>query len=267
MLWMKFHPSLIISNITFAIIDIFIISFIFYKFYQILNQTRAVQAIRGLLIFGSFYLISKIFSLQAFSWILDQIAAFAVIGIIIVFQPEIRRILTKVGQSNWMSHLIKKDPEVLNEIIKAVQNFSIISRGALIVFERKTGLKTYIESGVAIEGKVTASLLMTIFHDKTALHDGAVIIRNNTVAAAGCMLPLSNSTEIDQKYGTRHRAALGLTEETDAVVVVVSEETSKIAVAVDGKLYTNYSIELLTIELNKLLDYNQEDLEDSSNET
>ena len=134
------------------------------------------------------------------------------------------------------------------------------------MFERKTGLKTYIESGVAIEGKVTASLLMTIFHDKTALHDGAVIIRNNT-ERTGCMLPLSNSTEIDQKYGTRHRAALGLTEETDAVVVVVSEETSKIAVAVDGKLYTNYSIELLTIELNKLLDYNQEDLEDSSNET
>lgn len=261
MIWMNLHPAIIASNIIIAIIDILIISYIFYKFYQILAQTRAVQVVKGLLFFIGLYLFSKILKLETFSWLLDQIASVAVIAIIILFQPELRRVLTKLGQSNWVNKIIKKNPEDLLEIIKAINNFHLISRGALIVFEREVGLKNYIESGTKVDSKITTQLLMTIFFDKTPLHDGAVIIKNNLIAAAGCYLPLSDSTEIDPKYGTRHRAALGLAEETDAVVVVVSEETGKITIASDGKLYTNYTIDLLKNELAKLLGYNEDELE------
>lgn len=264
MIWMNLHPAIIAGNVFLAIIDIGIITYIFFKLYQILAQTRAVQVVRGLIFFLGLYVLSKIFMLETFSWLLDQIAGVSVIAIIILFQPELRRVLTKLGQSNWVSRIIKKNPQDLVEIIKAVNNFHLISRGALIVFEREVGLKNYIESGTTIDSKISAQLLMTIFFDKTPLHDGAVIIKNNQLVAAGCYLPLSESSDIDQKYGTRHRAALGLAEETDAVVVVVSEETGKITIAYDGKLYTNYTIDLLKTELSRLLGYN--DLENIDDE-
>ncbi|OHD41194.1 MAG: TIGR00159 family protein [Spirochaetes bacterium GWF1_31_7] len=263
---MNLHPAIIAGNILLAVIDIVIITYIFFKFYQILAQTRAVQVVRGLLFFLVLYVLSKILQLETFSWLLDQIAGVAVIAIIILFQPELRRVLTKLGQSNWVSKIIKKNPEDLVEIIKAVNNFHLISRGALIVFEREIGLKNYIESGTKIDSKISTQLLMTIFFDKTPLHDGAVIIKNNLIVAAGCYLPLSDSSDIDPKFGTRHRAALGLAEETDAVVVVVSEETGKITIASDGKLYTNYTIDLLKKELVKLLGYNEDDLENTEDE-
>ncbi|HBD96369.1 MAG TPA: TIGR00159 family protein [Spirochaetia bacterium] len=266
MIWMNLHPAIIAGNILLAVIDIVIITYIFFKFYQILAQTRAVQVVRGLLFFLVLYVLSKILQLETFSWLLDQIAGVAVIAIIILFQPELRRVLTKLGQSNWVSKIIKKNPEDLVEIIKAVNNFHLISRGALIVFEREIGLKNYIESGTKIDSKISTQLLMTIFFDKTPLHDGAVIIKNNLIVAAGCYLPLSDSSDIDPKFGTRHRAALGLAEETDAVVVVVSEETGKITIASDGKLYTNYTIDLLKKELVKLLGYNEDDLENTEDE-
>ncbi len=266
MIWMNLHPVIIAGNILLAVIDIVIITYIFFKFYQILAQTRAVQVVRGLLFFLVLYVLSKILHLETFSWLLDQIAGVAVVAIIILFQPELRRVLTKLGQSNWVSKIIKKNPEDLVEILKAVNNFHLISRGALIVFEREIGLKNYIESGTKIDSKISTQLLMTIFFDKTPLHDGAVIIKNNLIVAAGCYLPLSDSSDIDPKFGTRHRAALGLAEETDAVVVVVSEETGKITIASDGKLYTNYTIDLLKKELIKLLGYNEDDLENTKDE-
>jgi diadenylate cyclase len=189
-----------------------------------------------------------------------------VVALFVLFQPELRRILTKIGQSEWASKIIKKDPKDLEQILTAVENFHLLSTGALIVFERKVGLKNYMEDGEEINSKISARLLMTIFYDKTALHDGAVIIRNDQIAAAACYLPISNNNTIDPRFGTRHRAALGLAEETDAVIVVVSEETGKISLAVDGRLYSNYDKEGLRKELSKFLGYESEEQEDFADE-
>ena len=246
-----------IGNFIFAIVDILIISYIFYKFYQILAQTKAVQVIKGVFFFVILYLLSRIGRLETFSWLLDQIASVIVIAIIILFQPELRRVLTKLGQSNWINSFIKKDPKDLSEIISAVENFQILKIGALIVFERRVGLKNIVESGTVINARISTQLFLTIFHYKTALHDGAVIVKNDQIVAAGCFLPLSDSTNISQEFGTRHRAALGMAEESDAVVVIVSEETGRISIAYDGKLYTNYTIELLQKELSGLLGYEE----------
>jgi len=248
----------IILNVGLAIIDITICTFIFYKFYQILAQTKAVQVIKGLFFFIILYIVSNLLKLETFSWLLNQIAAVVVIAIIILFQPELRRVLTKIGQSNWINNLIQKDPKNLIAIINAVQNFQILHTGALIVFERNVGLRPIIETGTVLNAKISTSLLLTIFSYKTPLHDGAVIIRNDTVIAASCFLPLSDSKTINSNYGTRHRAALGMAEESDAVTIVVSEETGKISLAFDGKINTDYDIDTLKKELINLLGYEEE---------
>lgn len=258
MVWLQLAPSIIFVNILFALIDILIISYIFYKFYQILAQTKAVQVIKGLLFFVILYILSRIASLETFSWLLDQISSVIVIAIIILFQPELRRVLTKLGQSSWINSFIKKDPRDLSFIISAVQNFQILHIGALIVFERNVGLRNIIESGTILNAKISTSLLLTVFSTKTPLHDGAVIVKNDLVTAAGCFLPLSDSNSIKKDFGTRHRAALGMAEESDAVVVVVSEETGKISLAYDGKLHPDYNIETLKKELTNLLGYEEE---------
>lgn len=265
---MEWLDKSIAINITFAIIDILIISYIFYKFYQILAQTKAVQVIKGVIIFVILYLVSRIGRLETFSWLLDQIAGVIVIAIIILFQPELRRVLTKLGQSNWINNLIKKDPKDLTQILNAIENFHILKIGALIVFERKVGLKNIVESGTITNAKISTQLLLTLFHYKTALHDGAVIIKNDLIVAAGCFLPLSDSTSISPELGTRHRAALGMAEESDAVVIIVSEETGRISLAYDSKLYTNYDIDLLKKELSELLGYDEsiEELEDEEDQ-
>ncbi len=265
MIWLTLSPWVIFTNIFSAIIDIFVITFIFYSLYRICAQTKAVQILQGLFVFVVLYIIARILKLETFSWILDRLANAAVVALFVLFQPELRRILTKIGQSEWASKIIKKDPRALEQILTAVENFHLLSTGALIVFERNVGLKNYIEDGEEINSRISARLLMTIFYDKTALHDGAVIIRNDQIAAAACYLPVSDNT-IDPKFGTRHRAALGLAEETDAVIVVVSEETGKISLAVDGRLYSNYDKEGLRKELNKFLGYELEDQEDFADE-
>ena len=258
MIWLHLPISQIIINFIFALLDILIITFIFYKFYQILAQTKAVQVIRGLFFFIILYVISHLVPLGTFSWFLDQIASVVVIAVIILFQPELRRVLTKLGQSGWISNLIRKDPKDLTNILSAVHNFQILHIGALIVFEREVGLRNIVESGTLLNAKISTSLLLTIFSKKTPLHDGAVIVRNDAIVAAGCFLPLSDSDTIKKDFGTRHRAAIGITEESDSVVVVVSEETGKISLAYDGKLYTNYDIDILKKELTELLDYEEE---------
>lgn len=259
--------STIIYNIFIAVIDISIITYIFYKIYQILAQTKAVQVLKGLFFFIILYIISRFFELEFFSWVLDQLASVIVIAMIILFQPELRRVLTKLGQSNWLNNFIKKNPKDLLYILNSLQNLQIRQIGALIVFERNVGLKNIIESGTSLDAKISASLLLTIFTNKTPLHDGAVIIKNDQITAAGCFLPLSDSTQINKEFGTRHRAALGLAEETDAVVVVVSEETGRISLAYDGKLYTNYTLELLKKELCGLLGYDETHIGEFEDET
>ncbi len=267
MIWLHLPVYQIILNFLLSFLDIIVITFVFYIFYQILAQTKAVQVIRGLFIFVFFYLLSRLLSLTTFSWFLDKIAEVVVIAIIILFQPELRRVLIKLGQSSWMSSFIRKDPKVITSIINAVQNFQILHTGSLIVFERNVGLRNIAESGTLLNATVSTSLLLTIFSNKTPLHDGAIIIKNDTIIAAGCFLPLSDSDQIKKDYGTRHRAALGISEESDAVIIVVSEETGKISLAYDGKLFTNYDIDLLKKELMVLLEYEEEMIdEDMINE-
>jgi diadenylate cyclase len=245
-------------NIVVAIVDILIITFIFYKFYQILSQTKAAQVIKGLLFFVFLYIIARVIRLETFYWLLNQISSVVVIAVIILFQPELRRVLTTLGQSNWLSNLMKKDPKNLTYIMNAIQNFQILNIGALIVFERNVGLRNIVESGTALNAKISTSLLITIFSNKTPLHDGAVLIKNDIIVAAGCFLPLSDSDKIRNIYGTRLRAALGISEESDAVVVVVSEETGKISLVYDGKLHPDYEIDKLKSELTILLGYDND---------
>lgn len=257
MLIFKLPFHLIIFNLLVALLDISVISFLFYKIYQILSQTKAVQVLKGITFFIILYLLSKLLQLETFSWILNQIANVIVIAIIIIFQPELRRVLTKIGQPDWLTHFTKRDPKNVNKIIKAIQNFSLLQIGALIVFERKVGLKNIIESGTILNAQISTSLLLSIFNNKSPLHDGAVVIRNDTIVAAGCFLPLSESPIIKKEFGTRHRAAVGITEETDAVAVVVSEETGMVSLSYDGKLFTNYEINDLEIKLLDLLGYKE----------
>lgn len=266
MIWLTLSPWVIFTNILSAIIDIFVITFIFYSLYRICAQTKAVQILHGLLVFVLLYGVAHILKLETFSWILDRLANAAVVALFVLFQPELRRVLTKIGQSEWIGKIIKKNPKDLDEILLAVENFHLLSTGALIVFERNVGLKNYIESGELLNSRISARLLMTIFFDKTALHDGAVIIRNDQIVAAACYLPVSDNNTIDPKFGTRHRAALGLAEETDAIIIVVSEETGKISMAFDGKLYSNYDKDTLRSELMKFLGYEPEGEEALSDE-
>ncbi len=258
--------QVILFNLAWALIDVSIITYIFYKLYQILAQTKAAQVLKGLAFFLLLYFIAKFFNIETFHWLLDQLTGVIVIAIVILFQPELRRVLTKLGQSNWLNDFIKKDPKSLNYILKAVETFQLLQIGALIVFERSTGLKTYIESGTVLNAKITPSLLQTIFTNKTPLHDGAVIIKSDQIIAAGCFLPLSDSNTIRKDFGTRHRAALGIAEETDAVVIVVSEETGRISLTYDAKLLTNFEIESLKKELCELLGYDEEELNEVANE-
>lgn len=266
MIWFRLPLWLIIVNGILAFIDIFIISLFFYSIYKILAQTKAVQVIRGLFFFIIIYLISRFARLSTFSWLLDQITGVLVIAVIVLFQPELRRVLIKIGQSNWFNIFIKKDPKALDEILKAIKHFHILHIGALIVFERNVGLKNIIESGTIINSRISAQLLITIFTNKTPLHDGAVIIKNNQIIAAGCFLPLSDSTQISKEFGTRHRAGLGLAEESDAIIIIVSEETGRISMAYDNRLFTNYDIDMLKKDLKTLLGYEYEDVELKENE-
>ena len=256
MIFSNIPVTYFILNIFLALVDILICSYVFYKVYQILAQTKAVQVIKGLFFFIILYVLSRLFNLETFSWLLNQIAAVVVIAIIIIFQPE----LTKLGQSNWMTGIIKKDPKDLMSIINAIHNFQILHIGALVVFERNVGLRNIIETGTTLNAKISTSLLLTVFTYKSPLHDGAVIIRNDLIVAAGCFLPLSDSKNISSSYGTRHRAALGMAEESDALIVVVSEETGKISLAYDGTLYTDYNIDGLQKELSNVLGYEEEDI-------
>ncbi len=256
----------ILLNILLAVLDIGIFTFIYYKFYQILSQTKAVQGIKGLFFILVLYVIAKLIGLSTFSWLLDQITSVLVLAIIVIFQPELRRVLMKFGQSNWLNSLSKRSVKDLNQILNAVQNLHIRQIGALIVFEREVGLKNIIETGTVIDSKISASLLLTIFTNKTPLHDGAVVVKGDTIVAAGCFLPLSDTTDINKELGTRHRAAIGLAEESDAVVLVVSEETGKISLSYDGKLYTGYDIDMLRKDLSELLGYEEGEEVDRSDD-
>ena len=213
-----------------------LVTWIFYKVYQYFRETRAGQMLIGLVILLIASFLFNSLGLSAMSWLFYQFQTVWVVAFVILFQPEIRRLLIYVGQTRFFRTIFRVGTSrSLEAIVEASLQLSKNRCGALIVVQRETGLRIYKETGTSIKGEVTSGLLLSIFNPGSPLHDGAVILQNTLVEAAGCILPLTESDMIAPDMGTRHRAALGLTEETDAIVIVVSEERGAIAAAEDGR--------------------------------
>ena len=220
-----------------AALDIFVVAFIIYHVLVFIKGTRAVQMVLGLALIVVFFYFSRWIRLQTVSWILTSVLPYFVFVIVVIFQSEIRRALARFGQAPFFSGFsnINRN-ELYDEIVLAVNTLATNQTGALIVIERDIGLKTYIESGIAIDAALSYDLLVTVFNPAVPLHDGAVIVQNGRIAAAACFLPLTVKPRLSKELGTRHRAAIGVTEETDAVAIIVSEETASISFAHDGEI-------------------------------
>lgn len=222
------------------LLDIMLVSLIFYGLLLLFRGTQAVQLMRGMLVIVvATLVVNQVVQLTAFRWLLSNIAGVVLIAIPVIFQPELRRALERVGRSTPL--LVRRNDStetqrVVNEVVKAVEQMADRHTGALIVFEGSTGLGEFIARGVAVDAEVSAELLTTLFFPNTALHDGAVIIISDRVAAASCVLPLTQRELAGTHFGTRHRAAIGVTEQADALSVVVSEETGNISAARNGRI-------------------------------
>ncbi len=233
-------------NIVVDILDIAIVAFIFYKLYVLIEGTRAIQMFIGLFILIIVSFIARWLNLNALNWILSSLKTVWLIAFVILFQPELRKALARLGQNRLLGQFLKvEESTTVNEIVKACYQMSEKGMGALISIERDVGLKSFVETGIPLDAKVTEDLLITIFTKRSPLHDGAVIIEGNRIVAAGCILPLSQNPRLSPAIGTRHRAALGLSEETDSLNIIVSEETGMVSTAVDGKLKRNLEVNTL----------------------
>lgn len=240
----------IIKDVAIGTVDIIVVAFLFYKLFMLIRDTRAVQVLKGLIILSIVTIFAQILQLPVLRWIMGGFWTIGVITAIIVFQPELRNALAQIGANRFANIFLR--PEFVTEIGKAIEVCSAKKMGVIIALERATGLRNYIESGAKINSEVTAELLGTIFTPNSPLHDGAVIIRHDRIAAAACILPLSKNSKLPKSVGTRHRAALGLTEETDAAVIVVSEETGDISLVHDKKILSNLTVDTLEKEITNL---------------
>ena len=225
------------------ILDIIIVAILFYWVYSFLSNTRAVQLLKGLAIISIVAILSNLLELVTLNWLITNLTIYGVISIIILFQPELRRLITQFGQRNWLSAAAASETLPLDELVNSIISMSNEKIGSLIVIERNTGLKAYVESGVLISSLVSEEMIRTIFYPNTQLHDGAIIIRDARISAAACYLPLSDSKQLKKHHGARHRAALGMAEETDSLVIVTSEETGDISIMVNGRLYPKIKVQ------------------------
>ena len=251
------EPYLLFPDIIRHAFDIAIVAYLLYRLFLLIRETRAEQVLKGLAILLFATWLSGMLRFNAIHMILRNTAELGVIALLIVFQPELRRALEKIGRGSIIDKAMFMQAErdkkaMFEEIVKAVQKLAKSKLGALIVIERKTGLNDVIETGVKIDAKVTEELLENIFIPNTPLHDGAVIIRDDRIAAAACFLPLTENPNTGKQLGTRHRAALGISELSDSLSLVVSEETSVISLAVDGKLIRHLEPKTLMDMLQKL---------------
>jgi|TARA_B100001750_G_scaffold35455_1_gene25234 diadenylate cyclase len=233
---MTLFPIGFINVSLIDVIDLILVTWIFYKVYQYFKETRAGQMLIGLIILLIASFLFNAIGFSATSWLVNQFQTVWVVAFVILFQPEIRRLLIYVGQTRFFRSIFRVGTSrSLEAVVDASLNMSDRQWGALIVIQRETGLRAYKESGISIKGEVSTALLLSIFNPSSPLHDGAVILQNTLVESAGCILPLTESEMINPDMGTRHRAALGLTEESDAIVIVVSEERGAIAAAENGR--------------------------------
>ena len=249
------------NNIIFDILDIVAVTFVIYKVIQFMRQTRAQQLLKGLIVFLAVYIVAKLLGLNAISWILSVVIANIIVVLVVLFQPEIRSILEKLGRNGISSALkftknYENDDEnlqLINIVSKAVENMSKTKTGALIIIERKTMLDEIVNTGTIIDAKSSVNLIQNIFFKNSPLHDGAMIIRENRVYAASCILPLSQNPDISSELGTRHRASIGISETCDAIAIVVSEETGDVSLSVGGNLTRGLSNKAFAQKLKELL--------------
>lgn len=239
------------------LLDILIVSAVVYRVIVMFRGTRTAQMLVGLTVLVTASVLARRVELHTVRWILDQFWAFWAIALVVVFQPELRRALARVGQGTFLrSFTIAREAErvrVVEEMARAVDRLGVQQVGALIVIERTGGLRVYEELGVPLDAIVTADLLESLFLRASPLHDGAVLVRGSRAVAAGCFLPLSRNTHVGRQLGTRHRAALGITEESDAVAITLSEETGRVSVVVDGEIEVMSDAEALRARLHGLL--------------
>ncbi|MFD1206017.1 MULTISPECIES: diadenylate cyclase CdaA [Sporosarcina] len=236
-------PLEILKNI----VDVLLVWFVFYKLITIIKGTKAVQLLKGIFVILIVRVVTEYLGLNTLKWMMDQVLMFGFLAAIIIFQPEVRRALEQLGRGRLFARSAMQEEEERDRLIEAFsKSVSYMAKrriGALISIEKETGLSEYIETGIAMNSNITSELLINIFIPNTPLHDGAVIVQRNQIAAAACYLPLSENPFISKELGTRHRAALGISEVTDAITIVVSEETGAISITSNGDINRNLSIE------------------------
>ena len=237
------------------LLDVSIVAFIVYRVLLLIKGTRAMQMLTGLGILGIGFYLSSMLELFTTHWLFSYFFDYLILIVIVLFQDDLRRALTHMGRNPFFSAAsAEEEREMVDDIARAATRLANEKIGALIVIERETGLKNFIDTGSRIDSKVKSELIYSIFVPNSPIHDGALIIRGGRIAAAGCFLPLSKDPNIDKRYGTRHRAALGITEDSDALVVLVSEEAGEAHLVKNGKITTNLTEQELTQSLVALLD-------------
>ena len=244
------------------VIEIIVIAIVFYQLILWIQRTRAWRVLRGFLVLLVIYVLVNLFQLNTLTWLLNKILGWGFTALVVILQPELRRILEQLGSRGFFAGIFNLGfshnegefgASVVNEIVQACEQMSAARTGALIVVERANSMSEIERTGIKVDAVVTSALLLNIFEHNTPLHDGAVVVRGDRVAAATCYLPLSDNTEISKNLGTRHRAGLGLSEVTDAWIVIVSEETGRISIAREGALTDRLSSAELRDELMKLV--------------
>lgn len=238
-----------------ALIDILIIAIMIYQLLLLIRGTRAMQMVLGILMTVGFaFFISQVYPLTTLKWLMDKFYSSIIIIIVILFQEDIRRMLSRMGKKTvFPTQEQVSSKQMLDEIARACSALSSKKIGALIIIERNIILSRYVDIGILLDAKVTKELLLSIFHPTAPIHDGAVIIQQGRIAAAGCFLPLTRDEDVDPNFGTRHRAAIGISQETDAISVVVSEETSAISLVVDGVVVRKLDAKELRKALTQLM--------------
>lgn len=237
------------------LVDIAIVSFLIYEFLKLIRRSGAVQMAIGAAVLFALYYASRFVPLRTVNWLIRDMFGYIVFAAIVLFQSDIRRALANVGRAPFVRYLTRPDTrdETVEEVVVAAAMLASRRIGAIIAIEREIGLRNYIESGIPLDGKVTYDLLIAIFQPDSPLHDGAVIIQEDRIAAAACFLPLTVNPQLGREFGSRHRAALGLTEETDAVAIVVSEETGTMSLSLDGRIERVLDSQQLRYRLEALL--------------
>ncbi|BAB03984.1 diadenylate cyclase CdaA [Halalkalibacterium halodurans] len=246
---MFFGENLPWLNYLTQILDILVVTYVIYKAIMIIRGTRAVQLLKGITVILIVYAISIFFNLRTLGWIVNQAITYGLLAVIIIFQPELRRALEQLGRGRFFASRTANEEETMKKTIDAIVKASTYMGkrriGALISMERETGMTDYVETGIPMNANLTSELLINTFIPNTPLHDGAVIINNDTILAAACYLPLSENPFISKELGTRHRAALGVSEVTDCLTIVVSEETGHISLTKNGELHRDLDEEQL----------------------